>query len=65
MSTTNSTITKAEAFKVLRRVGIPAATLDRVRIELSDPIDLDRDSAVLGRYGITREHLIDRIGGSP
>jgi hypothetical protein len=65
MSTANSTITKAEVLRVLRRVGIPAETIVRIGVELADPIDLDRDRAVLGRYGITREHLVDRMGGSP
>jgi hypothetical protein len=65
MSTAKRTITKAEAFKVLRRVGIPEEIIATIGIELSDPIDLDRDQAVLGRYGITHQYLIDRMGGSP
>jgi hypothetical protein len=32
---------------------------------LPDPIDLDRDGDFLLRHGITRDHLIDRLGGSP
>ena len=65
MVAANRTITKAEALNVLRRVGIPAETIASILIELSDPIDLDRDQAVLARYGITREYLVDRMGGSP
>jgi hypothetical protein len=31
---------------------------------LPDEIDIDRDGAVLARFGITRDRLVDRLGGS-
>jgi hypothetical protein len=59
------TISKAEASKVLRRVGISEGRIAEIFSELKDPIDLNRDVAVLEKYGITRDALEDLMGGSP
>jgi hypothetical protein len=59
------TLSKAEAMKVLLRVGFSEATIDTILSELPDPIDLDRDGAVLEKYGINRDVLVDLMGGSP
>jgi hypothetical protein len=59
------TIPKSEAIAVLTRAGFPPEVIDEVASQLSDPIDFDRDSSLLLRYGITREELTDRMGGSP
>jgi hypothetical protein len=59
------TISKAEASKVLRRVGISEDRIAEIFSELKDPIDLNRDVAVLEKYGITRDALEDLMGGSP
>jgi hypothetical protein len=59
------TLSKAEAMKVLLRVGFSVAKIDAIFSELPDPIDLDRDSAVLEKYGINRDVLVDLMGGSP
>jgi CBS-domain-containing membrane protein len=60
-----TTLSKAEATKVLRRVGLSDEKIAEVLGELQDPIDIDRDVAVLERYGITRDALVDLMGGSP
>jgi hypothetical protein len=56
---------KAEVLAVLRRAGIPEQTVQVLNVALEDPVDLVRDGNLLGRYGITRDGLVDRMGGSP
>ncbi len=59
------TISKAEATKVLKRVGVPDEKIADIMGELDDPIDVERDTAILEKYGISRDVLVDRMGGSP
>jgi hypothetical protein len=54
---------KTEVLRVLRAAGL-AATADRVADQLPDPVDLDRDRPLLERHGISRDLLVDRMGGS-
>lgn len=56
---------KSDAIKTLRRAGIPAETIEALSAELPDEIDLDRDGDTLLHYGISRDMLIARMGGSP
>jgi hypothetical protein len=56
---------KAEAARVLRRVGLDDQRLSALLDELPDPIDFDRDAPILVRHGITRDRLNDLMGGSP
>jgi hypothetical protein len=56
---------KADVLAVLRRAGIPEQTVQALDAVLEDPVDLRRDGDLLARYGITRDRLIDRMGGSP
>ena len=58
-------VSKAESYRVLRRAGYSVEFIREVHDQLADPIDLDRDAPTLSRYGITSEHLMDRMGGSP
>lgn len=60
-----SRISKAEAVRVLRRAGYSAELIREIEDQLADPIDLDRDAPILSRYGISREHLMETMGGSP
>ncbi len=59
------TISKAEATKVLTRVGVSRERIADILSQLEDPIDVDRDTAILEHYGINRDILVDRMGGSP
>jgi hypothetical protein len=61
----SSTISKAEAAKVLRRAGYSAELIGEILDQFADPIDLDRDARTLMKYGLTRESLINTMGGSP
>ena len=53
------------AAEVLRRAGYSDEFIDEVLSRLPDPIDLHRDQEVLAGYGLSRERLMDRMGGSP
>ena len=59
------TLSKAEAAGVLRRVGFSDEKIDKLLSELNDPIDFDRDAAILERFGVNRDTLVDLMGGSP
>jgi len=60
-----ATLSKVEATKVFRRVGFRTRRSLASLSELDDPIDIDRDAAVLEKYGINRDVLVDLMGGSP
>jgi hypothetical protein len=49
---------------VLRKAGMFEAA-ELVESSLSDPLNCDDAVALLGPYGITRDFLISRLGGSP
>jgi hypothetical protein len=59
------TMAKSEVRSVLRRVGFPRQKVEELLAPLDDPIDFDRDRSVLEENGVTREHLMDMMGGSP
>jgi hypothetical protein len=56
---------KDELTRVLKRAGVPHALLKEALDQLPDPVDFDRDAAVLDRYGFTRTRVTDMMGGSP
>jgi hypothetical protein len=60
-----TTMSKAEAAKALRRLGFTTPQIDELFSQLSDPIDIERDGALLQEHGITRGHLVDDMGASP
>ncbi len=57
-------ITRQDVVDMLRKTGFPAAADEALR-ELPDPVDLDQAAAWGAKYGITRDELISRMGGSP
>ena len=56
---------KATLLGLLRRTGFPEETIRAVELAVRDPVDLRRDGNLLAGYGITRDRLVDRMGGSP
>jgi hypothetical protein len=60
---------KADLLKVLERAAFPPDTIAALGRELPDELDLDLDLdkqwPLLNRYGVTRDVLISRMGGSP
>ena len=58
-------ISHAEARRILRRVGYPQERIDDVLRQLPDPIDTERDGEAVFKLGVSRDTLMDRLGGSP
>lgn len=54
-----------EFAQVLRRAGYSDEFIREVLSHLPDPIDLGRDEQTLARHGLSRERLMDSMGGSP
>ena len=54
-----------EVARVLRHAGYSDEFISELLSQLPDPIDLQRDQQILARYGLSPEHLMDRMGGSP
>jgi hypothetical protein len=57
-------IAKQEIVEMLRRAGLPAVA-DEADRSLPDLVELERAQEFGARYGITRDELISRMGGSP
>ena len=55
----------AEARQILLRAGFHEERIDGVLRDLPDPIDIERDGGALVKHGVSREQLMDRLGGSP
>ena len=54
-----------EMARVMRRAGYSDEFISEVLSQLPGPIDRQRDQQILGRYGLSSEQLMDRLGGSP
>jgi hypothetical protein len=57
-------LTRQHVVDTLRRTGFPEVADEILRL-LPDPVDLDHVAKFLEPYGITRDELISRMGGSP
>ncbi len=57
-------LAKQDVLSMLRRIGL-ADLVEEVEETLPDPVDTVRDAHLLARYGLTRNQLTDRMGGSP
>jgi hypothetical protein len=57
-------IPKREIVELLRKAGYFEAS-EEVERSLPDPVELERAADFGMRYGITRDELISRMGGSP
>ena len=57
-------ITKHEIVRVLRNAGLEQVAEEAER-SLPDELDLDQAAEFGMRYGLTRDELISRMGGSP
>jgi hypothetical protein len=55
---------KETVVDLLRRAGLPEVAEEADR-DLPDPVDLELVAKWGERYGITRDMLISRMGGSP
>jgi hypothetical protein len=57
-------VTRQHVVDVLRTAGLPEAAEEAGR-SLPERMDLERAEEFLARYGITKDVLISRMGGSP
>jgi hypothetical protein len=57
-------IPKQEIVELLRKTGHPEVA-EEADHSLPDPVELERAAEFGMRYGITRDELISRMGGSP
>jgi hypothetical protein len=55
---------KQDVVDMLRRTGLAEIADEAMRV-LPDPVDLDRAAGILESYGVTKDELISRMGGSP
>ena len=58
-------ISRDECARILRRAGYPPEVVKELIAQLPDPVDVDRDAAILARYGVTRGRLMELMGASP
>jgi hypothetical protein len=57
-------VTRQHVVEVLRTAGMPEVA-DEANRSLPEELDLERAAEFLARYGITKDALISRMGGSP
>jgi hypothetical protein len=57
-------LSKEEVIEVIRRAGYTPEMIDEIASKLPDPVDLDQGASLLAHYGMTREQLMDRLGGT-
>lgn len=58
-------VTKAEAHRLWRLMGVSPEEVEQLDAVLPERIDIDRYGEVLQQHGITRDNLISVMGGSP
>jgi hypothetical protein len=57
-------VSRQHVVHMLRLAGLPTLA-DEAHLTLPDPVDYHQAERFLGRYGITKDELISRRGGSP
>jgi hypothetical protein len=57
-------VTRQHVVDILRTARLPELAEEAHRA-LPDPVEYDRAARFLFRYGITKDELISRMGGSP
>ena len=57
-------VTRRQVVDVLRNAGLPQVA-DEANRSLPEEVDFERAAQFLQRYGITKDVLISRMGGSP
>ena len=57
-------VTRQHVVDILRIAGLPGLAEDARRM-LPDPVEYNRAERFLAQYGITKDELISRRGGSP
>ena len=58
-------ISHEQMTRMLRGAGYSEEFISEVLRQLPDPFDAEREGNILGRYRLSLERLMDRMGGSP
>jgi NADPH:quinone reductase-like Zn-dependent oxidoreductase len=56
---------KVDMLQLLRRLGYPGEMIAEIDAKLPDTVELHEACPLLQQYGLTRDALISRLGGSP
>jgi len=56
--------TRVQVLQVLRNAGL-FGVAEQLAPVLPEVVDFDRDHALFERYGVDRDELVSRMGGSP
>ena len=57
-------VSRQHVVDLLRKAGM-LEEAERAESSLPDPVDLDQACQFLAPYGITKDFLVSRLGGSP
>jgi hypothetical protein len=57
-------VTRQHVVDILRIAGLPELAREAHRV-LPDPVEDNHAARFLAQYGITKDELISRVGGSP
>jgi hypothetical protein len=57
-------VTRRHVVDILRVAGLPDLAEEAHQV-LSDPVEYNHAERFLAQYGITKDELISRVGGSP
>jgi hypothetical protein len=57
-------VTRQHVVDILRIAGLPELAGEAYRV-LPDPVEYNHAARFLAQYGITKDELISRVGGSP
>ena len=57
-------VTREHVVGILRMVALPDLAEEARRV-LPDPVEYNRAARFLAEYGVTKDDLISRMGGSP
>ena len=57
-------VTRQHVVDILRIAGLPKLAGEAYRV-LPDPVEYNHAARFLAQYGITKDELISRVGGSP
>lgn len=56
---------RATVIQIMRRAGFGPECLTEAKAILPDPVDIDRDGQLLAHLGVSKDSLMDAMGGSP
>lgn len=61
----NAQVSRTEVVRLVRHAGYPTELIEEIAAQLPDCVEVEGEWQLLERYGLTRERLMERMGGSP